>query len=126
MDFNLSGGMIEGEKQICWAMCICQINDQSINFTPLQAFVNLELTTIICHFRWKTLNEIDSGVCDDLTYEEIKERWPEDFIARDIDKYRYRYPRGESYEVRWLIDSGRRLIFDIKSCGYRIPSSNQV
>lgn len=48
--------------------------------------------------RWKTLNEIDSGVCDDLTYEEIKERWPEDFVARDIDKYRYRYPRGESYE----------------------------
>jgi len=48
--------------------------------------------------RWKTLNEIDSGVCDDLTYEEIKSRWPTDFESRDVDKFRYRYPRGESYE----------------------------
>jgi len=48
--------------------------------------------------RWKTLNEIDSGVCDDLSYEEIKSRWPHDFESRDIDKFRYRYPRGESYE----------------------------
>ena len=49
-------------------------------------------------FRWKTLNEIDSGVCDDLTYEEIKSRWPNDFESRDADKFHYRYPRGESYE----------------------------
>jgi len=48
--------------------------------------------------RWKTLNEIDSGVCDDLTYEEIRSRWPTDFESRDVDKFRYRYPRGESYE----------------------------
>jgi len=48
--------------------------------------------------RWKTLNEIDSGVCDDLTYEEIRNRWPTDFESRDKDKFRYRYPRGESYE----------------------------
>ena len=44
------------------------------------------------------MNEIDSGVCDDLTYEEIKSRWPTDFESRDVDKFRYRYPRGESYE----------------------------
>ena len=35
------------------------------------------------------------------TYEEVRERWPEDFAARDIDKYGYRYPRGESYEVSY-------------------------
>ena len=49
-------------------------------------------------FRWKTLNEIDSGVCDDKTYEDVKNQWPQDFKARDVDKFRYRYPRGESYE----------------------------
>lgn len=49
-------------------------------------------------FRWKTLNELDVGVCDGLTYEEVKAKYPEDFIARDKNKYRYRYPRGESYE----------------------------
>ncbi|XP_059092714.1 6-phosphofructo-2-kinase/fructose-2,6-bisphosphatase 1-like [Tigriopus californicus] len=50
------------------------------------------------HERWKTLNELDVGVCDGLTYEEVKGKYPDDFIARDKNKYRYRYPRGESYE----------------------------
>jgi len=47
--------------------------------------------------RWKPLNEIDAGMCDGLTYEEIEERHPEEFALRDLDKFRYRYPRGESY-----------------------------
>ncbi|CEN61193.1 Putative Fructose-2,6-bisphosphatase, variant [Aspergillus calidoustus] len=46
---------------------------------------------------WKALDELDSGVCDGLTYEEIAERYPEDFAARDEDKYNYRYRGGESY-----------------------------
>ncbi|OQR79384.1 6-phosphofructo-2-kinase/fructose-2 [Tropilaelaps mercedesae] len=33
-----------------------------------------------------------------MTYEEIQEKFPEDFAARDQDKFHYRYPRGESYE----------------------------
>jgi len=48
--------------------------------------------------RWKTLNEIDAGDCDGLTYEEIKEQFPEEFACRDEDKFMYRYPNGESYE----------------------------
>lgn len=48
--------------------------------------------------RWKALNEIDAGVCEELTYAEIKEKYPADFEARDTDKLTYRYPRGESYE----------------------------
>jgi len=43
------------------------------------------------------LNEIDAGVCDGLTYAEIKERMPDEFKARADNKFRYRYPRGESY-----------------------------
>ena len=46
---------------------------------------------------WKALDEIESGVCDGLTYAEIAERYPEDFQARDDDKYNYRYRGGESY-----------------------------
>ncbi|KAI9733565.1 MAG: Fructose-2,6-bisphosphatase [Cirrosporium novae-zelandiae] len=46
---------------------------------------------------WKALDELDSGVCDGLTYEEIEQRYPEDFRARDDDKYNYRYRGGESY-----------------------------
>ena len=47
---------------------------------------------------WKALDEIDSGVCDGMTYEEIAERMPDEFAARETDKLRYRYPGGESYE----------------------------
>ncbi|KAI8622212.1 histidine phosphatase superfamily [Chytriomyces sp. MP71] len=47
--------------------------------------------------QWKALDELDSGVCDGLTYEDIEERYPEDFAARDDDKYNYRYKGGESY-----------------------------
>ena len=46
---------------------------------------------------WKALDELDSGVCDGLTYEEISNLYPEDFRARDDDKYNYRYRGGESY-----------------------------
>lgn len=46
---------------------------------------------------WKALDELDSGVCDGLTYQEIADQYPEDFRARDDDKYNYRYRGGESY-----------------------------
>ncbi|GIX96425.1 hypothetical protein CDAR_113981 [Caerostris darwini] len=48
--------------------------------------------------RWKALNEIDAGVCEEMTYEEIKEKYPIEFAAREENKFKYRYPRGESYE----------------------------
>lgn len=47
---------------------------------------------------WKALNEIDAGVCEGLTYEEIQDQYPEEFAQRDGDKYHYRYPGGESYQ----------------------------
>lgn len=46
---------------------------------------------------WKALDELDSGVCDGLTYAEIEAQYPADFKARDNDKYNYRYLGGESY-----------------------------
>jgi len=48
--------------------------------------------------RLPELNELDSGVCEGMTYEEIAARYPVEFAARDHDKFRYRYPGGESYE----------------------------
>uniref|UniRef100_A0A3P8UMW8 6-phosphofructo-2-kinase/fructose-2,6-biphosphatase 4b n=2 Tax=Cynoglossus semilaevis TaxID=244447 RepID=A0A3P8UMW8_CYNSE len=48
--------------------------------------------------QWKSLNEIDAGVCEEMMYEEIQEHYPLEFAMRDQDKYRYRYPKGESYE----------------------------
>jgi len=48
--------------------------------------------------RWKALNEIDAGTCEELTYEEIAAKFPAEFAARDLNKLTYRYPGGESYE----------------------------
>jgi len=46
---------------------------------------------------WKSLDELDAGVCDGMTYEEIEKAYPEDFANRDEDKFNYRYRGGESY-----------------------------
>lgn len=47
---------------------------------------------------WRVLDEIDAGVCDGMTYAEVAATMPAEFDARREDKFRYRYPRGESYE----------------------------
>lgn len=46
---------------------------------------------------WKSLDELDAGVCDGMTYEEIAKYYPEDYANRDEDKFNYRYRGGESY-----------------------------
>ena len=46
---------------------------------------------------WKSLNEIDAGVCEGLTYDQISEQFPDVEEGRLKDKYNYRYPMGESY-----------------------------
>jgi hypothetical protein len=45
----------------------------------------------------KALDEIDAGICDGMTYEEIKKKMPEEYAARNANKLRYKYPQGESY-----------------------------
>lgn len=50
-------------------------------------------TTVI-----KNLDEIDAGAFDGWSYDEIEVGAPAEAAARRADKYRYRYPRGESYE----------------------------
>ncbi len=47
---------------------------------------------------WRALDEIDAGICDGMTYAEIAAKMPQEYAARQRDKLRYRYPRGESYQ----------------------------
>jgi broad specificity phosphatase PhoE len=54
-------------------------------------------TGTIAKVSWRQLEEIQVGVCDAMTYEEIERKFPEEFQARKRDKLRYRYPQGESY-----------------------------
>ncbi len=47
----------------------------------------------------RMLNELNAGICDGMTYQEISSRYPEEFAARLHNKltYRYRGVGGESY-----------------------------
>ncbi|XP_010183094.1 PREDICTED: 6-phosphofructo-2-kinase/fructose-2,6-bisphosphatase-like, partial [Mesitornis unicolor] len=37
--------------------------------------------------QWKALNELDAGVCEEMTYEEIQQRYPKEFALRDHSPY---------------------------------------
>jgi len=52
------------------------------------------ISSYTCH---KSLDEINVGLCDSITYEEFAEKFPEEAKERARDKLKYRYPRGESY-----------------------------
>lgn len=74
----------EGAELSVWTSTLKRTNEtaQFLDFKKIQ---------------WKALDELDAGVCDGMTYEEIEREFPEDFKARDEDKYEYRYRGGESY-----------------------------
>jgi broad specificity phosphatase PhoE/predicted kinase len=52
-----------------------------------------------CVYALPELNEIDSGVCEGLSYREIEQLHPEVARARASEKYTYVYPGGESYAM---------------------------
>ncbi len=52
-------------------------------------------------------NEIDSGVCECMSYEEIRTKMPHVYSERKKDKYNYIYPKGEGYvSMKKRIDRG--------------------
>ncbi|QSS61128.1 fructose-2,6-bisphosphatase [Histoplasma capsulatum] len=81
-------GVPPGAKLVIWTSTLKR---------TIQTARHLAAETGYDKLEWKALDELDSGVCDGLTYEEIAEMYPEDFKARDDDKYNYRYRGGESY-----------------------------
>jgi broad specificity phosphatase PhoE len=58
------------------------------------------------------LTEINSGLCEEMTYEEIKDRYPEVYEARKRDKYGYIYPQGEGYvSMEERVERGLKKVF---------------
>jgi broad specificity phosphatase PhoE len=52
-------------------------------------------------------DEIDSGVCECMSYGEIRTKMPEVSASRKADKYNYVYPGGEGYvTMEERIDKG--------------------
>jgi broad specificity phosphatase PhoE/predicted kinase len=45
----------------------------------------------------REFNEINSGTCESMTYDEIREQMPTVASARKRNKYYYEYPQGEGY-----------------------------
>ncbi|XP_045773112.1 6-phosphofructo-2-kinase/fructose-2,6-bisphosphatase isoform X2 [Maniola jurtina] len=74
--------------------------------------------------RWKALNEIDAGICEEMTYAEIQHKYPSDFNARDANKFAYRYPRGESYED--LVARLEPVIMELERQGNVLVVSHQA
>ncbi|CAG2063872.1 unnamed protein product [Timema podura] len=60
----------------------------------------------------------------EMTYEEIAEKYPEDFAARDQVKFTYRYPRGESYED--LVARLEPVIMELERQGNVLVVSHQA
>lgn len=88
-DLLRKSGIPTDQRVVVWTSTLKRTNQTARYVIEELGFRKLE---------WKALDEIDSGICDHMTYVEIKEKYPEDFKARDDDKYNYRYPGGESYK----------------------------
>lgn len=63
---------------------------------------------------WRVFPPVTSGcsrqgVCEEMTYEEIKDTYPEEYALREQDKYYYRYPTGEVRAAHSLCVSGSGL-----------------
>ena len=75
----------------------------------------------------RMLNELGAGICDGMTYPEIKEKFPQEYAARMADKIQYRYPGpgGESYldvinRLRPVIVEVERMTDNALIIGHRV------
>ncbi len=59
-------------------------------------------------------NRFVQGICEGLTYEEIAQRYPQQFDNRDVDKYHYRYPSGEVKEFYIFFNSKFSFISELR------------
>eukprot|EP00928_Gymnodinium_smaydae_P054864 TRINITY_DN38562_c0_g1_i1.p1 TRINITY_DN38562_c0_g1~~TRINITY_DN38562_c0_g1_i1.p1 ORF type:complete len:594 (+),score=117.01 TRINITY_DN38562_c0_g1_i1:57-1838(+) len=64
---------------------------------PIITFPDGQVWEQLRHQVHRSLDEVFAGEFEGLTYEQIKERQPDEASLRKKDKLGYRYPRGESY-----------------------------
>ncbi|KAK2086419.1 6-phosphofructo-2-kinase/fructose-2,6-bisphosphatase 2 [Saguinus oedipus] len=85
-----------------------EITDLKVWTSQLKRTIQTAESLGVPYEQWKILNEIDAGVCEEMTYAEIEKRYPEEFALRDQEKYLYRYPGGEEksqLKKKWPLDS---------------------
>lgn len=96
-DSNLSVRGLEFSKRLSEFIDSQKITDLKVWTSELKRTAQTAAHIKAPKEKWMALNEISAGVCEDMTYAEIQENFPEEFALRDQDKYFYRYPMGESY-----------------------------
>ena len=63
-------------------------------------FININsIEPFPCQHQINNKKNIFQGCMEHLTYEDIEEKYPEEYAAREASKLTYRYPSGESYQV---------------------------
>lgn len=50
-----------------------------------------------------------------MTYEEIKDTYPEEYALREQDKYYYRYPTGEVHVLALLSLPPKIIVYSVSS-----------
>ncbi|KAF9228649.1 bifunctional 6-phosphofructo-2-kinase/fructose-2,6-bisphosphate 2-phosphatase [Gyrodon lividus] len=101
---KIGGDSPLSERGLQYARALPELVRRHIGDAPLTVWTSTLQRTIQTaqylpypKLTWKSLDELDAGVCDGMTYEEIEQAYPEDFANRDEDKFNYRYRGGESY-----------------------------
>lgn len=72
------------------------LNDLTVWTSTLKRTIATAKNLPFKKLEWKALDELDAGICDGLTYEDVERLHPEE-MKRDKDKFNYRYRGGESY-----------------------------
>ncbi|KAG0478607.1 hypothetical protein HPP92_013326 [Vanilla planifolia] len=97
-DSVLRDHLLEETCKLCWKKRLKSEKTASIWTSTLQRTIITAAPIVgFPKIQWRALDEINAGVCDGMSYEEIKRNMPEEYESRKKDKLRYRYPRGESY-----------------------------
>ncbi|KAK0469869.1 bifunctional 6-phosphofructo-2-kinase/fructose-2,6-bisphosphate 2-phosphatase [Desarmillaria tabescens] len=101
---KIGGDALLSPRGMEYAKALPALITQSVGDKPLTVWTSTLRRTIQTaqdlpypKLTWKSLDELDAGVCDGMTYAEIEEAYPDDFANRDEDKFNYRYRGGESY-----------------------------
>ena len=94
---KLLAEFFQTEKKNCWSelkeelpTVYCSSMKRAIQ--TAENLIDISIPIIM-----KSLDEINTGLRDGFSYEEIKKNYPEEYEERNKDKLNYRYPRGESY-----------------------------
>ncbi|XP_043389433.1 6-phosphofructo-2-kinase/fructose-2,6-bisphosphatase 2 isoform X15 [Chelonia mydas] len=133
-EFNLVGkiggdsGLSPRGKQFAQALkkfiAEQEIVDLKVWTSQLKRTIQTAESLGVPYEQWKILNEIDAGVCEEMTYEEIETQYPDEFALRDQDKYLYRYPGGESYQD--LVQRLEAVIMELERQGSVLVIAHQA